>query len=346
MVLNSGHMVPLDHPRPALDMLSRFLKGELFSDSEQKALGVGSCSDPDIDCDASGASCSTPSNSASGAPAGAAMGLDAEFATALSASSPEIVADPDMGQDLATVWFVPNKHDEAFLARAKNDAEILYEVTSSPEGRRVLGRSPPISVEGLVPGRTYTFSVTAIYLRLSEDGERDVYDVDFDEGAIRSRPSIGSAAVTPGCRLAGGVADGQRNVDSRLGQTCFNHGVCVEDGYAGVCLCEKDFIGEKCGVLSIGRTRGGGRGKDAGETALGPYGGRDIKLLREDDLSVLRNAEPVRARGTTISHRLGGSLPGWLAAQQFKIIIVSLVPLLVKSTIRLFNHNKEAGQWV
>ncbi|CAN0491871.1 unnamed protein product, partial [Laminaria digitata] len=35
VVLNSGHMVPLDRPRPALDMLTRFIRGLPFADSPQ-----------------------------------------------------------------------------------------------------------------------------------------------------------------------------------------------------------------------------------------------------------------------------------------------------------------------
>ncbi|CAN0480730.1 unnamed protein product, partial [Hapterophycus canaliculatus] len=41
VVLNSGHMVPLDQPRAALDMLRRFVRGQPFSDSEQASIGVG-----------------------------------------------------------------------------------------------------------------------------------------------------------------------------------------------------------------------------------------------------------------------------------------------------------------
>ncbi|CAN0583295.1 unnamed protein product, partial [Ectocarpus sp. 12 AP-2014] len=41
LVLNSGHMVPLDQPRAALDMLKRFLSGDAFSDGEQTLASVG-----------------------------------------------------------------------------------------------------------------------------------------------------------------------------------------------------------------------------------------------------------------------------------------------------------------
>ncbi|CAN0104491.1 unnamed protein product, partial [Ectocarpus fasciculatus] len=43
VVLNSGHMVPLDQPRAALDMLKRFLSGDAFSDGEQALVSVGPC---------------------------------------------------------------------------------------------------------------------------------------------------------------------------------------------------------------------------------------------------------------------------------------------------------------
>ncbi|CAN0480715.1 unnamed protein product, partial [Hapterophycus canaliculatus] len=40
---------------------------------------------------------------------------------------------------------------------------VYFEVRSSPDGIVGSGSSPPVRVDGLTPGRTYTFSVTAVH---------------------------------------------------------------------------------------------------------------------------------------------------------------------------------------
>ncbi|CAN0491860.1 unnamed protein product, partial [Laminaria digitata] len=39
----------------------------------------------------------------------------------------------------------------------------VYEVRSSPDGLVGSGSTSPLGVQGLTPGRAYTFAVTAVY---------------------------------------------------------------------------------------------------------------------------------------------------------------------------------------
>lgn len=275
IVLNAGHMVPLDQPRSALDMLKRFLRAEPFSDSAQTALGIGSCSGKDaLDCTEPPA-CADPSPGAAALPP-----------TPPPPPSPRIVGTPLVGQNSATVEFTPGGEGGAGGGGGEIAASF-FEARSSPDGVVGVGSESPLVVDGLTPGRAYTFSVTAVYSAGSGGGGGAG---GGGEGAelLRSSPSVGSPAVTPGCDQGGGG-----------GAACGGRGVCREGGQVGVCVCENGYAGEACGVLLVGGVRGGGGGVMIGPgTGVGAAAGAgddtgDIMMLREEDLPALPKSAKV-----------------------------------------------------
>lgn len=304
LVLNSGHMVPLDQPRFALDMLRRFLRGEPFSDSQQSSLEVGSCSgEHALDC--SGPPDCRPSSNPS-APGAALSGhvSPGELLSLQQPTPPRIVGTPTVGQDSATVAFTyaargeggEGGEGEGEVAAAA--AAVSFEARSSPDDILGVGPASPVLVEGLTPGRTYTFTVTAVKSAASasaavggaaagaagagagQGGEEEDATV-----LLRSRPSVGSPAVTPGC----GQGSAQK--------PCSGHGVCREGGEDGVCLCENGYAGDRCEVLAGGGVRGGGGGSFVapGATvgiAAAEHAG-DIKLMVEADIPVLQSSAKV-----------------------------------------------------
>jgi len=127
VVLEAGHMVPLNAPEAALDMLSRFIQGRSFYDGHQDEIGV---SVPPI-----------PASNSAPSPPGISK-------------SPEITGGPANQQIL--VYFDPPANN--------NGAAITgYEVFASPGSLSVSGLSSPISIEAsrLDPGIAYVFQVVA-----------------------------------------------------------------------------------------------------------------------------------------------------------------------------------------
>lgn len=124
IVLDAGHMVPLDHPRAALDMISRFLQGVPFSDHTQNRLGTLPCrSGAGV---GGGGECydfGPGANDAVGAGEDSSA-LVAALTHAAAATPPKIEGTPAVGQDFAIVTFsgVENAKD------AKSEWEIEYEV--------------------------------------------------------------------------------------------------------------------------------------------------------------------------------------------------------------------------
>lgn len=292
-------MVPLDHPRPALDMLTRFLRNMPFSDKIQQNLGVGSCSEPDIDCYNGDAPVDC-------APVAKEDNKSLVW-TDVSFGAPDMVGTPKVGQDFAIVDFSPSVSflrqgfeggvvDSAF---GSEKPRVKFEVQSSPDGLLGFGPSAPISVEGLTPGRTYTFSVSAVF-------PQDQMDKWTFSGAgkvreFRSSPSIGSVAVTPGCgpaQVAGGGGGEGIGEESPLLDTfeevCSGHGVCREGGHAGVCMCESGYLGKKCEMSSNLDSRGG---KGWAEGTAADVDTFKIKILIEDDIPMFNESpEQVRLR--------------------------------------------------
>lgn len=275
VVLNSGHMVPLDQPRFALDMLSRFLGDQPFSDSAQTALGIGSCSGKDaLDC-SEPPGCASPPSAAG----------DVLLPSTLPLPPPRIVGTPSVGRDSATVEFTPGGGDgggdgggEATVAAAAA-AGWFFEARSSPDGVIGVGSESPVVVNGLTPGRTYTFSVTAVYSAGGGAGGAGTGAGGGGEVAevVTSRPSVGSPAVTPGCGQGGGGRGGGG------GAACGGHGVCREGGQEGVCSCENGYAGDSCEVLLSGGVRGGGGG-----VLIGPVAGIEASAKYADDIMILR----------------------------------------------------------
>lgn len=290
-------MVPLDHPRPSLDLIKRFLKGKPFSDSEQKAIGVGSCSDPKVDCTAD-EKC-------------------ADFVDALPEASdankipiptspPRVLGVPRVGRDFAIVefehvgvrrgggWAGIGGNETGDKGKGDGEVEVNYEVRSSPDGRVGYGSSSPVRVDHLTPGRTYTFSVTAVYSDwVTGEGEDDAQGSD-DRDVVRSESSVGSTAVTPGCGPTDGKGQRVSAMDApeTIDEACNGHGVCKEGGEAGVCTCENGYFGDACGMFFAREPRGGGGAKGETEEA----GGELIKILGEKDISMLKGSGEVRGK--------------------------------------------------
>ncbi|CAM9829589.1 unnamed protein product, partial [Ectocarpus sp. 13 AM-2016] len=278
LVLNSGHMVPLDQPRAALDMLKRFLSGDAFSDGEQALVSVGPCDPGDEDCDDAGF------------PADFHPAVELVPGTGgggVTPPAPRVVGTPVVRRDSAVVEFVPGDEQDgaggASLAATGGGgggeaAVVSFEARSSPDGLVGTGPASPVVVEGLTPGRTYTFAVTAVY---AEAGA-----AAGEGGEARSVPSVGSPAVTPGCGQDGGGA-------------CGGRGTCREGGHEGICVCENGYGGDVCDVLLAagGGLKGGGGGSSGG-SFVGPDGyDGDIKLLLEEDIPMLKSAETTKCNG-------------------------------------------------
>lgn len=297
VVLNSGHMVPLDHPRSSLDLITRFLKGKPFSDSEQKAIGIGSCSDPKVDCTVD-EQC---------ADYAAALSEDAKTdKIPISTSPPRVLGVPKVGGDFAIVefehggvrrgggWAGIGGNGAGHEGKEDGKVEVNYEVRSSPDGRVGYGSSSPVTVSNLTPGRTYTFSVTAVYSDwVTGEGGDDAQDSD-GWNIVRSESSVGSPAVTPGCGPVDGKGRQMSATDSpkTINEACSGHGVCKEGGEAGVCTCENGYFGDVCGMLFAGEGRGSGGAK--GEPDEGGAG--SIKILVEEDIAMLKGSGEVRGK--------------------------------------------------
>lgn len=274
-------MVPLDQPRAALDMLRRFVRGQRFSDSEQTSIGVGSCSGKDaLDCRDEADCASSPPSSA-----------DWPKRWAVPAT-PKIVGTPVVGPDFAVVDF-----RQGGDADVDDEVGVSFEVRSSPDGIVGSGAFSPVRVDGLTPGRAYTFSVTAVHsavvAAVGGGGGTAGGDAEVDGGGVvRSNPSVGSPAVTPGCGKEAGAA---------VQRDCSGHGACREDGKAGVCVCENGYAGDTCEIMLAGGIRGGGGGSFVapGTGVLAPTAERtgDIKLLLEEDVPILHRSGKVRIFG-------------------------------------------------
>lgn len=293
VVLNSGHMVPLDHPRPSLDLITRFLKGKPFSDSEQKAIGVGSCSDPKIDC--------TADEECAGYAAALSEATKVDKIS-ISTSPPRVLGVPRVGGDFAIVEFehggVRRGGGWAGIGGNKGkgdgEADVNYEVRSSPDGHVGYGSSSPVKVNNLTPGRTYTFSVTAVYSDWATgEGEDDAQDSDGWK-IVRSEGSVGSPAVTPGCGPGDGKGRRMSAMDSpeTIDEACSGHGVCKEGGETGVCTCENGYFGDACSMFFAREARWSGGAKDG--TEEGSAG--SIKILAEKDIAILKGYGKVRGK--------------------------------------------------
>lgn len=138
-------MVPLDHPRSSLDMISRFLEGRSFSDESQNVLDS-------IPCDSAGGGgwgCATldpvpkmPRSGGDGGDGGDGVLDDdiyvvvttAAYARAAAASPPRIKGTPEVGQDFATVSFdgvverLERDHGGAGGGATADDWRVEYEV--------------------------------------------------------------------------------------------------------------------------------------------------------------------------------------------------------------------------
>ncbi|CAN0538265.1 unnamed protein product, partial [Ectocarpus sp. 8 AP-2014] len=83
--------------------------------------------------------------------------------------APRVVGTPVARRDSAVVEFVPGDEQDgaggALLAATGGGGGeagvVLFEARSSPDGLVGTGPTSPVVVEGLTPGRTYTFAVTA-----------------------------------------------------------------------------------------------------------------------------------------------------------------------------------------
>ncbi|CAN0104558.1 unnamed protein product, partial [Ectocarpus fasciculatus] len=83
--------------------------------------------------------------------------------------APRVVGTPVVRRDSAVVEFVPGSGqggavgDSLAATGGEAAAVVLFEARSSPDGLVGTGSTSPVDVAGLTPGRTYTFTVTAVY---------------------------------------------------------------------------------------------------------------------------------------------------------------------------------------
>mmetsp|Transcript_4542 Transcript_4542/g.5811 ORF Transcript_4542/g.5811 Transcript_4542/m.5811 type:complete len:709 (-) Transcript_4542:153-2279(-) len=247
LVLDSGHMVPLDKPKQALDMITRFIKKKSFADSK------------------------------GGIKARSFVSSEVQDS---SIKPPVIQEDPLPGDTMVAVSFEHNRGEAprrssgstSSSSSSSSSSSGLYVVTSSPEGITAIGSSSPIVVTGLTNGIAYTFTV------ISEIHENNIIK--------QSLPSAGSIVVTPGCGasltddLILTTKQAQRTLLLERGQKeeeeeelgmdgdglgvgdnlelsfihsssnkigC-HHGLCTRDaeGIKDICLCFPGYTGEKC----------------------------------------------------------------------------------------------------
>lgn len=283
-------MVPLDHPSHALDMISRFLRAEPFADQLQNQIEALSCRDANASAHAGiveiHADCDIEAEEFPHFPMAPidAAPVHEPVVSAAAKVPPTAVEASVVGMDSVSVAFAPGDGGDAELSA------VEYLAVSSPDGVTATGHDSPITVEGLVPGRTYTFSVTEIY---STDDMGTGFD--GDEVIWSGVPSVGSAAVTPGCLVEASGAAGESD-PTGVGEdtnrprgtlkACGGHGVCVEGGSRGKCLCHQGYAGEACeSVVGTEVNRGDAAFARAAE---------GVKTLHETELPALEGVEWVR----------------------------------------------------
>jgi len=222
LVLNSGHMVPLDKPVEALDMITRFIRQRAFADSKGGISPRSSVSDIVQD----------------------------------SALLPPVIEEPPLpGNKMVAVSFIHNREANVHSSGGVESGSGRYIVTSSPHGVTAEGLSSPIVVKGLVNGVAYTFSV------VSEVHEASVIRTSIPSaGSVAVTPGCGAALsddlvngrsllVDRGEEENSAAAD-YDSMELSLTQATFRvgcrHGVCATDGEKDRCLCFPGYTGEDC----------------------------------------------------------------------------------------------------
>ncbi|CAM9835525.1 unnamed protein product, partial [Choristocarpus tenellus] len=178
VVLGAGHMVPLDVPEAALEMLGRFLNDQTFADASQGLKQLPVPASGDGPTQGGTAVLST----------GKACEGDQFVEGVLSALEgvvvrmPVEVGTPMVGLNYVLVPFQASSKPPGLLSKLPGlmGGEVLssevvgnvggggwrqdgYEVVSSPGGLLGVGEESPVRVEGLTPGKAYTFSVSALW---------------------------------------------------------------------------------------------------------------------------------------------------------------------------------------
>lgn len=113
---------------------------------------------------------------------------------------------------------------------------------------------------------------------------------------MRSAPSVGSPVVTPGCQLPPPGTESKYPQVTNA-KACGANGVCVENGDAGVCVCQSGYSGEKCELLSTVVEVASGAEREVGVGVIG--GDKAIQLLRKEDIPVLADVDG--AVGSSVS---------------------------------------------
>lgn len=210
LVLGAGHMVPLDVPVQALDILKRVITGASFATSDQ---GIPEVYGPWLGL---GGSC------------------DAQQTTAGTVAPPPaplpapVIQEPVLvTRTQAQVNFTPGT--------GTPESSVEYSVTATPGGASASGPQSPLTVNGLAPGVSYVFKVTA-------KGSQP------DGGATTWLDAVSSESlpVTPGC------SEGFES------NACGEYGVCAPI-YFGAnvasCLCRNGYTGDRCSAPATNDTQ-------------------------------------------------------------------------------------------
>lgn len=219
LVLNSGHMVPLDKPLQALDMISRFIKKGSFADSKGGVKPKAFLSDITHDS---------------------------------SLMPPIIEENPVPGDRMVAVSFTQNREAPVKSSGVVESGTGRYVVTSSPHGITAEGSSSPIVIKGLTNGVAYTFSVVS---EIYEPGNTRTSVASA--GSVAVTPGCGAAlgdellgeqrALLINREVSKDPVEDNMELSFSQSQShgCI-HGVCALDGESDRCLCFANYFGEDC----------------------------------------------------------------------------------------------------
>ncbi len=196
IVLGAGHMVPIDVPEASLDLITRFIDRRTLADATQDII---------------------PSHEENW------TGLWGEVEESQQENKTIVLEPPQISEHIAVYGDIARVAFDYFPKGISADIEVKFRVTSTPQSLTAESNSSPIEVQGLEPGRPYTFSAETI--SLSDDQ--------------KSVPSEGSDAVIAGCNV------GQDDDFTAL--PCGQNGACVHtrDGTAK-CICIPGYESPGC----------------------------------------------------------------------------------------------------
>lgn len=219
LVLNSGHMVPMDLPAIAFDMISRFVNRSPFSEGDSHV------------------SVSTKlSNNCNGRTLSTNLSLPPVRMTANIVNTKPQDSSVNFEVNLEVNEIVSSYYNVVFLMAEPGQTFQFLNVTQIMQNK-------DIRMEGLTNGVVYTISL----FHLSANNKVSLNDLKDDfknyRAALTSIQPLATVIVTPGCYD-----------ESKI--QCCGKGVCSYDSVKlkALCRCDTGYIGEFCESLDYKNT--------------------------------------------------------------------------------------------